>query len=267
MLDVTLANGLIILVFAIGYFAIIFEYNIRVNKTASALLMAVVTWMFLFLIRGHEHAHDVSLSQISELKTHLRQVLTGPTILGSQLGGEIIKYSASAGIGLVVRKYGGLRKFAHEHLRELVSLKLPHGPGQAETYDVLVPSSGVISTLPETRVPVAINHKSKGFLWSVVSNPFSKFVLEKKDGELFCAVREIAHTSSTNSLPSLTPDEYKTIVSSFAESLKSPEKESALEIIKKSHAAILHRAWTHYLYSQCLPQVGANWQRHRVSKD
>jgi len=55
------ANFLIILVFAIGYFAIIFEYNIKVNKTASALLMAVLTWMFVFLIRGHDMAQDVDL--------------------------------------------------------------------------------------------------------------------------------------------------------------------------------------------------------------
>ncbi|NGX32809.1 MAG: hypothetical protein K1060chlam4_00862, partial [Candidatus Anoxychlamydiales bacterium] len=34
--------------FIIGYLAIIFEFYIKVNKTASALLMAVFTWVCLF---------------------------------------------------------------------------------------------------------------------------------------------------------------------------------------------------------------------------
>jgi len=44
--------NLILTIFIVGYLAIIFEYYIKVNKTASALLMAVFTWVFLFVGKG-----------------------------------------------------------------------------------------------------------------------------------------------------------------------------------------------------------------------
>ncbi|NGX63092.1 MAG: Na(+)/H(+) antiporter NhaD [Candidatus Anoxychlamydiales bacterium] len=47
-----IAQYLITLIFIVGYLAIIFEYYIKVNKTASALLMAVLTWVFLFVHQG-----------------------------------------------------------------------------------------------------------------------------------------------------------------------------------------------------------------------
>jgi len=58
--------------FIIGYLAIIFEYYIKVNKTASALLMAVFTWIFLFLeknsfyslFRNEIQSHISDASQI-----------------------------------------------------------------------------------------------------------------------------------------------------------------------------------------------------------
>ncbi len=45
-------NVLIIITFVVGYIAIAFEYHIKVNKTASAILMAVVTWILLFIKKG-----------------------------------------------------------------------------------------------------------------------------------------------------------------------------------------------------------------------
>lgn len=44
--------NLILTIFIVGYLAIIFEFYIKVNKTASALLMAVLTWVFLFISKG-----------------------------------------------------------------------------------------------------------------------------------------------------------------------------------------------------------------------
>ena len=61
MIDSVLAMQLIILVFAVGYFAIIFEYSVRINKTASSLLMAVLCWLFVFICSGHEISHDVAV--------------------------------------------------------------------------------------------------------------------------------------------------------------------------------------------------------------
>lgn len=58
---------MILLVFAIGYLAIIFEHKIQVNKTASALLMAVFTWMFLFFHLPNMHALGEKVNEISQI--------------------------------------------------------------------------------------------------------------------------------------------------------------------------------------------------------
>ena len=44
----TILRLFMVIVFIAGYIAIIFEYYIKVNKTASAILMAVGTWILLF---------------------------------------------------------------------------------------------------------------------------------------------------------------------------------------------------------------------------
>jgi NhaD family Na+/H+ antiporter len=51
MLDLKVVHILMAAVFIAGYLAIIFEYYIKVNKTASAMLMAVGTWILLFTQR------------------------------------------------------------------------------------------------------------------------------------------------------------------------------------------------------------------------
>ncbi|HSX25706.1 MAG TPA: sodium:proton antiporter NhaD [Chlamydiales bacterium] len=95
MLDLYVANLLIILVFTIGYFAIIFESAMRINKAASALLMAVVTWMFLYLIKGHNLAEDIGqlgekLSEISQIIFFLMGAMTLVEVVDSHKGFKII---------------------------------------------------------------------------------------------------------------------------------------------------------------------------------
>lgn len=95
MIDAFLANGLIIFVFAIGYLAIIFESKIEINKTASALLMAVLTWMFVFLIRGHVGEHDVKalsehLSQVSQIIFFLLGAMTLVELIDAHRGFKVI---------------------------------------------------------------------------------------------------------------------------------------------------------------------------------
>ena len=58
-----------IVIFAIGYLAIIFEHVIHVNKAASALTIAVLTWMFFFLSQGSHHLDGMAL-----LGEHLNSV-------------------------------------------------------------------------------------------------------------------------------------------------------------------------------------------------
>ena len=210
-------------------------------------------------------APEISLTQISDLKAQVRQVLSGPTILGSQLGSLIIRAAASLGTTISLRKYGGLRKFAETHLRDLVALKLTHGPGQAEIYDVLIePSNAAASS--DSRAPMVLNQKSHRFFWAAISNPFSKFSIEKKDGTLVCSVRGDSQTSQEEVLPPFTIQEYQKIVASFAATLNEPERDSALKILESTPPSSLHKTWTNFLYTQCLPEVSAAWQRFRVSK-
>jgi len=95
MLETTFANALIILVFAIGYFAIIFEYNIKINKTASALIMAVLTWMFAFLMQGHNpvdsiHSLGEHLGNVSQIIFFLLGAMTLVELVDSHKGFKVI---------------------------------------------------------------------------------------------------------------------------------------------------------------------------------
>jgi len=73
MIESHLASLLILVTFAIGYTAIIFEANIKINKTAPALLMAVLTWMFLFLIDTAEPAENIR--HLSESVGEITQII------------------------------------------------------------------------------------------------------------------------------------------------------------------------------------------------
>ena len=50
---------LILTVFGLGYLAIIFEYNIKINKTAAALIMAVLCWVIYFAFSNLTADKDV----------------------------------------------------------------------------------------------------------------------------------------------------------------------------------------------------------------
>ncbi|HAB98627.1 MAG TPA: hypothetical protein DCE71_02245, partial [Parachlamydiales bacterium] len=81
MFDASVASILVIIIFTVGYCAIIFEHNIKVNKTASALLMAVLTWTVLFLIPGHVLSEDMGalgehLSSVSQIIFFLLGAMT-----------------------------------------------------------------------------------------------------------------------------------------------------------------------------------------------
>jgi len=94
-MDPTFANALIILVFAIGYFAIIFEYNIKINKTASALIMAVLTWMFAFLIQDQDpimaiHSLGEHLGDVSQIIFFLLGAMTLVELVDAHKGFKVI---------------------------------------------------------------------------------------------------------------------------------------------------------------------------------
>jgi NhaD family Na+/H+ antiporter len=62
-----------IIVFISGYMAIIFERYIKVNKTASAIIMAVGTWILLFLRKGR--ITDISINTLNERVGDVSQII------------------------------------------------------------------------------------------------------------------------------------------------------------------------------------------------
>ena len=60
---------LIVLVFCMGYIAIILEHFIHVNKTAIALLIAVLCWSIYLVTSGLPHKSRNSSSRASRLRS------------------------------------------------------------------------------------------------------------------------------------------------------------------------------------------------------
>jgi NhaD family Na+/H+ antiporter len=95
MIDPFFAMQLIILVFVVGYLAIIFEYNVRINKTASALLMAVLTWLFVFIASGQDIGHDVTVlgehvNNVSQIIYFLLGAMTLVELIDCHKGFKVI---------------------------------------------------------------------------------------------------------------------------------------------------------------------------------
>src|SRR5690606_33574805 len=91
----TLSYSMILFVFVVGYLAIMFEYRLKVNKTASALLMAVLTWTFLFLIQGSDLAHGVAvlgehLSEVSQIIIFLLGAMTLVELIDLHKGFKVV---------------------------------------------------------------------------------------------------------------------------------------------------------------------------------
>jgi len=86
---------LMVVVFIVGYLAIIFEYNIKVNKTAAALLMAVGTWTLLFISGQGEMELNVEtlgahVGDVSQIIFFLLGAMTLVELIDSHKGFRII---------------------------------------------------------------------------------------------------------------------------------------------------------------------------------
>src|SRR5579863_182258 len=95
MFEAAFANILIISAFTVGYLCIIFEYNIKINKTASALLMAALTWTVVFLIQGVPSAHSTEmladhLSDVSQIIFFLLSAMTLVELIDRHKGFKVI---------------------------------------------------------------------------------------------------------------------------------------------------------------------------------
>lgn len=81
---------MIIVIFIAGYLAIIFEHNIKVNKTASALLMAVLTWTVLFFYYPNVHALGEKVNEISQIIFFLMGAMALVEVIDAHKGFKVI---------------------------------------------------------------------------------------------------------------------------------------------------------------------------------
>lgn len=86
---------LILIVFAIGYTAIILEYSIKINKTASALLIAVLCWTIHICMDSIPVAEDLKelshhIGEISQIIFFLLGAMTLVEVIDSHRGFKII---------------------------------------------------------------------------------------------------------------------------------------------------------------------------------
>jgi NhaD family Na+/H+ antiporter len=73
MSDYHLINILMILTFTIGYFLIAIEHLSKINKTAVALVMAIICWVLQFF--NHNHANEDNLSHLSTHLANISQII------------------------------------------------------------------------------------------------------------------------------------------------------------------------------------------------
>ena len=86
---------LILIVFGLGYAAIILEYNVKVNKTAIALLIAVVCWAIYFVCSYQPLNEDLEIlgkhvSDVSQIIFFLLGAMTMVELIDSHRGFKIV---------------------------------------------------------------------------------------------------------------------------------------------------------------------------------
>ncbi|MDN3508187.1 MAG: SLC13 family permease, partial [Simkaniaceae bacterium] len=82
----TFSHFVLIAVFFLGYAAIIFEFSIKVNKTAVALVLAVLCWLIDFI--GDFQTLDTSIQILASKLSDVSQILF--FLLGAMTLVEII---------------------------------------------------------------------------------------------------------------------------------------------------------------------------------
>lgn len=83
---------LIVVVFALGYLAIILEYYIRVNKTAVALLIGAICWTIYMSCKNSSNLYNLGhhVSEISQIIFFLIGAMTLVELIDSHRGFKII---------------------------------------------------------------------------------------------------------------------------------------------------------------------------------
>ena len=93
-------TALLIIIFVVGYAAIALEHNIKINKTASALITGVLLWTVYILSNGDKHAVNESLlthlGDVSSILFFLMGAMTIVELVDSYNGFEIITEKISS---------------------------------------------------------------------------------------------------------------------------------------------------------------------------
>ena len=90
-----MANSILVILFLVGYVAIAMEHPLRINKTATALLLAVISWVILILfssVNGIVLLPELShhLSDISEIVFFLMGAMTIVELVDSHRGFRVV---------------------------------------------------------------------------------------------------------------------------------------------------------------------------------
>ncbi len=90
-----MANSILVILFLVGYAAIAMEHPLRINKTATALLLAVISWVILILfssVNGIVLLPELShhLSDISEIVFFLMGAMTIVELVDSHRGFRVV---------------------------------------------------------------------------------------------------------------------------------------------------------------------------------
>lgn len=93
--EISIYNWLMILTFALGYFAITIEHITKINKTSIALLIAIVCWILQFINKIETHENNLDylaehLVNISQVVFFLLGALTIVEIISAHKGFQVI---------------------------------------------------------------------------------------------------------------------------------------------------------------------------------
>jgi Na+/H+ antiporter NhaD/arsenite permease-like protein len=88
-------HWIIVALFSLGYLAIIFEFAIKINKTAIGLFLAAILWAFDFVSNPHEMAQNGEnlghhLSEVSQILFFLLGAMTLVELIDSHKGFETV---------------------------------------------------------------------------------------------------------------------------------------------------------------------------------
>lgn len=191
----------------------------------------------------------LSIADMPALKAHLKQTLTGPTILGSQLGELLLRASPIIERRIVVRKFGGLRKFTRDHLSDMVALKAQHAVGQAEIYEVLVGSSEP-GEAPKAREPLSFTLRNARFFWYAISNPLSRYATAIAGSKLVCHVKGEPVVGAVSFQP-FSLENYREFASAFVAQLPSPVNAKAETLLAEAKPEDLHKKLIPFLRTEC----------------